>query len=197
MFLIGASGSGKTSFMKTVLGDLKPKQGTVTDADGKDIYSYSPKQLASYRRDIGVVFQDYKLLESKTVRENVAFAMEVCAYRDSQINVRVPEILSQVGLLAKSNSFPRELSGGEAQRVAIARALIHNPQTVIGDEPTGNLDPKSAREVLDILQDLQKSGKTVLVITHDDRMVNALKKRVIAFKDGRVAYDSPQGEYVL
>ena len=197
MFLIGASGSGKTSFVKTLLGDLRPKSGYVLDAEGKDIYTYTQKQLALYRRNIGVIFQDYKLLESKTVRENVAFAMEVCGYPDSYIRTRVPEILAQVGLLAKGNRFPRELSGGEAQRVAIARALIHNPSIVIGDEPTGNLDPKSAAEIMRILEDFQKAGKTVVVVTHDDRAVNALKKRVVAFHNGDVVSDVPNGTYSL
>ena len=130
--------------------------------------------MLSYRRTIGVIFQDFKLLPRKTVRENVAFAMEVCGYDDIAIARRVPEVLSQVGLLSKKEKFIESLSGGELQRTAIARALIHDPDIIIGDEPTGNLDPKNAEEIISILLTLNKGGKTILIATHDDRLVDSL-----------------------
>lgn len=141
------------------------------------------KQLLTYRRNIGVIFQDFKLLPKKTVRENVAFAMEVCGYDDRAIQKKVPEVLSQVGLLQKKDKYIESLSGGELQRTAIARALIHNPNIIIGDEPTGNLDPKNAEEIMILLEKLNKEGKTIIIATHDDRLVNIQKKRVITFKD--------------
>ncbi|MDD5377455.1 MAG: ATP-binding cassette domain-containing protein [Candidatus Gracilibacteria bacterium] len=197
VFLIGGSGSGKTSFIKMLIGDLKPKSGKFFVNGNKDVYSYTEKELLAYRRSIGVVFQDYKLLRSKTVRENVAFAMEVSGYKDSYIGEKVPEILSRVGLLHKKESFVETLSGGEAQRISIARALIHDPEIIIGDEPTGNLDPHNAEEIIDLLLELGKQGKTIIIATHDDRIVNRLKKRVITFKDGRIVSDKEGGEYVL
>ena len=130
--------------------------------------------MLSYRRTIGVIFQDFKLLPRKTVRENVAFAMEVCGYDDIAIARRVPEVLSQVGLLSKKEKFIESLSGGELQRTAIARALIHDPDIIIGDEPTGNLDPKNAEEIISILLSLNKGGKTILIATHDDRLVDSV-----------------------
>lgn len=197
VFLIGNSGSGKTSFIKSLIGDLKPKTWAIYDHNNRNIYEFNSKDLASYRRNMGVVFQDYKLLKSKTVRENVAFAMEVCGYKDSYIVNKVPEVLSQVGLLAKKENFINTLSGWEAQRIAIARALIHNPDTIIGDEPTGNLDPHNAEEVIDLLLNLNKSGKTIIIATHDEKIVNRLKKRVIAFKEGKIISDTMNGTYAL
>lgn len=197
VFLIGGSGSGKTSFIKMLIGDLRPKSGQFSIADGKDVYSCKEKELLAYRRNIGVIFQDYKLLRSKTVRENVSFAMEVSGYKDSYIGEKIPEILSRVGLLHKKESFVETLSGGEAQRISIARALIHDPDTIIGDEPTGNLDPHNAEEIIDLLLELNKQGKTIIIATHDDRIVNRLKKRVITFKNGHIVSDKESGEYVL
>lgn len=196
-FLIGGSGSGKTSLIKTLIAEIRPKSGTVSDSGGRAVSNLSGKDLAVFRRNVGVVFQDYKLLPSKTVRENVAFAMEVCGYPDSKILTRVPEVLSQVGILSKKESFIDALSGGEAQRVAVARALIHDPDVIIGDEPTGNLDPENAMEVMKIFERLSESGKTVIIATHDDKIVNRMKKRVVALKDGRVASDSRNSGYSL
>lgn len=196
-FLIGGSGSGKTSLIKTLIAEIRPKSGTVSDSGGRTVSSLSGKDLAGFRRNVGVVFQDYKLLPSKTVRENVAFAMEVCGYPDSKILTRVPEVLSQVGILSKKESFIDALSGGEAQRVAVARALIHDPDVIIGDEPTGNLDPENAMEIMKIFERLSESGKTVIIATHDDKIVNRMKKRVVALKDGRVASDSRSAGYSL
>ncbi|MDD2487437.1 MAG: ATP-binding cassette domain-containing protein [Candidatus Gracilibacteria bacterium] len=197
VFLIGNSGSGKTSLIKALIGDLKPKGGKIFDSLGRDIYDFSLKELTKYRRTIGVIFQDYKLLKSKNVKENVAFAMEVCGYNDKQISQKVPEVLSQVGLLNKKNNFIDTLSGGEAQRIAIARALIHNPEMIIGDEPTGNLDPHNAEEIMSILLELNKAGKTIIIATHDDKIVNRLKKRVITFKEGIIFSDIEGGSYNL
>jgi len=190
VFLIGTSGSGKTSFIKSLIGDMRPKTGAVYDDQNRNIYEFRSSETASYRRSIGVIFQDYKLLGSKTVGENVAFAMEVCGYKDEYIAAKVPEVLTQVGLLNKKNHFPGELSGGEAQRVAIARALIHNPSVIIGDEPTGNLDPKNEAEILAIFEELHHFGKTIVIATHNVNIVNRMKKRVILFQDGKIAQDT-------
>ncbi len=197
VFLIGGSGSGKTTLIRTLIGEILPKSGRILSDDGTDVSKLSGSELAKFRRSVGVVFQDYKLLPSKTVRENVAFAMEVCGYPDSKILSRVPEVLSQVGILSKKEAFIHSLSGGEAQRVAVARALIHDPDTIIGDEPTGNLDPENALEIMKILERLAESGKTVVVATHDEKLVDRMRKRVVALKDGRVVSDTPSGGYSL
>jgi cell division transport system ATP-binding protein len=180
-----------------LIADLKPKSWKFYIAQDKDVYSYSEKELLTYRRSIGVIFQDYKLLRSKTVRENVAFAMEVSWYKDSYIGEKVPEILSRVGLLNKKDAFVESLSWWEAQRISIARALIHDPDIILWDEPTGNLDPHNAQEIIDLLLELNKQGKTVIIATHDDRIVNRLKKRVITFKNWRITSDKEWGNYVL
>lgn len=197
VFFIGTSWSGKTSVIKSMIGSLKPKSWNVFDHIGNDIYSLSGDELLSYRRTIWVIFQDFKLLPRKTVKENVAFAMEVSGYDNATIHKRVPEVLSQVWLLLKKDKFIESLSGGELQRTAIARALIHNPDMIIGDEPTGNLDPKNAEEVIHILMKLHELGKTIVISTHDDRLVNSLKKRVIAFSDGKILSDTTPGNYSI
>ncbi len=197
VFLIGWSGSGKTSFIKALIGALAPKSGHIKNDLGKDIYKISGSDLLSYRRNIGVIFQDFKLLAKKTVRENVAFAMEVCGYDDRAIARRVPEVLAQVDLLHKKEKFIESLSWWELQRTAIARALIHHPDIIIGDEPTGNLDPRNAEEVISLLQKLNREWKTIIIATHDDRLVNTLKKRVIAFHDGKIFSDVEEWSYCL
>lgn len=197
IFFIGTSWSGKTSVIKSMIWSLKPKLWTVYDHLGNDIYSLSGSELLSYRRTIGVIFQDFKLLPRKTVKENVAFAMEVSGYDNETIHKRVPEVLSQVWLLLKKDKFIESLSGGELQRTAIARALIHQPDMIIWDEPTGNLDPKNAEEVINILMKLHEQGKTIVFSTHDDRLVNTLKKRVIAFEDGKILSDTTPGNYCI
>lgn len=197
VFLIWNSWSWKTSLIKTLIWDLKPKWWAVFDTLGRDIYNISLAELAKYRRSVWVVFQDYKLLKSKNVKENVAFAMEVCGYNDSQISQKVPEVLSQVWLLNKKDNFIDTLSGWEAQRIAIARALIHNPDIIIWDEPTWNLDPQNASEIMSILLELNKSWKTIIIATHDDKIVNKLKKRVITFKDWVIFSDVKNWGYNL
>lgn len=197
LFLIWSSGSGKTSIIKSMIGALSPKDGTIYDVHKRDIYSLSWNELLSYRRKIGVIFQDFKLLPRKTVKENVAFAMEVSGYDNRTIHKRVPEVLSQVWLLTKKDKFIESLSGGELQRTAIARALIHNPDIIIADEPTGNLDPKNAEEVIRLLTKLNNEGKTIIFATHDDRLVDNMKKRVIAFADSVIYSDVTPGTYCL
>ena len=197
IFLIGASGSGKTTFIRSLLGIIPAKDGTILDDAGKNISDLSPKELLKYRRSIGVIFQDFKLLPRKTVRENVAFAMEVCGYDRKTIMKRVPEVLAQVGLLEKKEKFVETLSGGEIQRTCIARALIHHPSIIIGDEPTGNLDKKNAEEIMYLLTKLSQDGKTIIMATHDDRIVDTYEKRVIAFENGKIVSDVPSGKYSL
>ena len=198
VFFIGHSGSGKTTLIRSLIGDFKPERGDIVLDNGGFLYrNLTEKLLLDYRRSIGVIFQDYKLMESKTVYENVAFAMEVCGYKDRQIQRRVPQALEQVGLLLKQDTSVMELSGWEKQRVSIARALVHEPSIIIWDEPTWNLDPVTAWEIIDIFIDLNKDGKTVIIATHDAQIVNTLKKRVIAFKDKKVISDTQEGGYSL
>lgn len=197
IFLIGGSGSGKTSFIRTIIGELPPKKWSIYNNSGHDIYTLGKNELLKYRRTLGVIFQDFKLLPKKTIAENVQFAMEVCGYTDDAIKMRVPEVLREVWLYEKRNAFIETLSGWEIQRTSIARALIHNPDIIIGDEPTGNLDPKNAEEVIKLLQKLHKEGKTIIIATHDDRLVDTLKKRVIAFRDQTIISDTREGTYCL
>lgn len=198
VFFIGYSGEGKTTLIRSLIGDFAPERGDIVLDSGAYLYkNMTEKVLLTYRKNIGVIFQDYKLLESKSVYENVAFAMEVCGYSDSYIKKKVPEALEQVGLLIKKDTFVYELSGGEKQRVSIARALVHNPDIIIGDEPTGNLDPHTAHEIMEIFEDLNKDGKTVIIATHDKNIVDSFRKRVITFKDKEVKSDVEKGKYSL
>lgn len=198
VFLIWYSGSGKTSLIRSLIWDFKPLKGEIILDNNLALYkNLTEETLLEYRRSIWVIFQDYKLLESKKVYENVAFAMEVCGYWDEIIRKKVPEALEQVGLLIKKDKFVYELSGGEKQRIAIARALVHDPKIIIWDEPTGNLDPDTAMEIMNIFQDLNSEWKTVILATHDSHIVNSLNKRVIAFKDKWIIYDTPKGKYEI
>lgn len=197
IFLIWNSGSWKTSFIKCLIGDLRPKIWKIYNSAEDNVYDLSQKELTKFRRTIWVVFQDYKLLSSKTVKENVAFAMEVSWYSDAKILQRVPEVLSQVWLLNKKDNFIDTLSWWEAQRVAIARALIHDPEVILWDEPTWNLDPQNAEEIMNILIELNNAWKTIIIATHDDKIVNRLKKRVITFKESKVFSDIEWGNYNL
>jgi len=198
VFIIGHSGSGKTSLIRSIIGDFPPASGDIVFENGTVLYgNISEKLLRQYRKKIGVIFQDYKLLESKTVYENVAFAMEVCNYSEKEIAKRVPEVLEQVGLLIKKDQFVGELSGWEKQRISIARALVHDPDTIIGDEPTGNLDPKTALNIMDIFVELNRIGKTVIIATHDRQIVDSYAKRVVAFRDKEIISDENPGRYSL
>ena len=198
VFFIGHSGEWKTTLVRSLIWDFKPQSGDIVLDNGGLLYkNLNENLLLAYRKSIWVIFQDYKLMESKKVYENVAFAMEVCWYKDKYIRKKVPEALRQVGILVKKDKFVYELSGWEKQRVAIARALVHEPTIIIWDEPTGNLDPITAREIMDIFEDINKEGKTVIIATHDKHIVDTMKKRVITFKDKQVASDVEKGKYNL
>ena len=186
IFLIGESGAGKTTFLRLLSGNFQPSRWTVLDKEGNSIYGYGASQMRDYRRQCGIIFQDYQLLERKTVYENVAYAMEVSNYSDAYISERVPEVLIRVGLREKSDRFPSQLSGWELQRVAIARALVHNPKYIFADEPTGNLDPKNAQIIMDILTDLNKEGKTIIFATHDMDLVWEYEHRTLIFEYGEI-----------
>lgn len=198
VFIIGYSGSWKTSLIRSIIWDFKPISWDIVLDNWALLYSnYSEKFLRQYRKSIWVIFQDYKLLESKTVYENVAFAMEVCNYKDKEIVKKVPEALEQVGLLLKKDKFVSELSGWEKQRVSIARALVHEPKIIIWDEPTWNLDPITALNIMKIFDELNKNWITVIIATHDKNIVDNFKKRVITFKDKKVFSDIEKGSYNL
>lgn len=198
VFLIGYSGSWKTSLIRSLIWDFKPTKWDIVLDNGLALYkNFNEEVLLEYRRDIWVIFQDYKLLESKKVYENVAFAMEVCGYGDDIIRKKVPEALEQVWLLIKKDKFVYELSWWEKQRVAIARALVHNPKIIIWDEPTWNLDPETSNEIMNIFLDLNAEGKTIILATHDKHIVNNLKKRVVTFKDKQIYSDKENASYNL
>ena len=198
VFLIWYSWSWKTSLIRALVWDFKPVIWDIILDNNQALYKgFIESSLLEYRRSIGVIFQDYKLLESKKVYENVAFAMEVCGYDDSIIRKKVPEALAKVGLLIKKDKFVFELSGWEKQRVAIARALVHDPKIIIWDEPTWNLDPETAAEIMDIFVDLNVEGTTIIMATHDATIVNNLNKRVIAFENRTVLSDVKNGKYIL
>lgn len=194
--VVGRSGSGKTTLFRILLGEEKPTSGSVF-FDGKDVNKISSREKCNLRRRIGTIFQDYKLLPTKTIYENIAYALEVTGTSDEDIEKYVPEALDTVGLLEQALHFPHQISGGEKQRTAIARALIHNPDVILADEPTGDLDPYNTRDVLDLLLTLNESGTTVILATHDKEVVNSLGKRVITIKDGKVVSDSKKGRFIL
>lgn len=196
VFFIWHSWSWKTSLIRSIIWDFKPENwDIILDNWGFLYMNHSNKFITSYRKTIWVIFQDYKLLESKKVYENVAFAMEVCGYNDKTIAKRVPEVLDQVGLIMKKDKYITELSGWEAQRVSIARALVHNPSIIIWDEPTGNLDPETAMSIMKIFEDLNKEWKTIIIATHDKNIVDKMWKRVISFKDKEVFSDNKKWNY--
>ena len=196
VFVTGRSGSGKSTLMKILLKEVEPTSGRVivNDMDlGKMPRSYVPK----YRRRLGVVFQDFRLLKDKTVYENVAFAQRVIGVSSRRIRESVPQMLKMVGLSSKYKSFPRQLSGGEQQRVAIARALINKPEVLLADEPTGNLDPQKAMETMRLLDEINRQGTTVIVVTHSRDLVNTMQKRVITIEKGVVVSDEEESGYRL
>jgi cell division transport system ATP-binding protein len=194
VFLVGASGAGKSTLMKLLIRDELATQGTVL-LDGDDLARLPRRKVPHVRRKIGIVFQDFKLLPTKTVRENIAFALEVTGTPRRRIKPAVERALSLVGLTRQAEQYPKQLSGGEQQRTAIARALVHDPRIVIADEPTGNLDPLISWEILQLLLRINELGVTVLMATHDSDLVTALRKRVVALEEGRVIRDELAGGY--
>lgn len=192
VFLVGPSGSGKSTIIKLITGELEPTSGTV-HVNGYSLERIRKREIPYLRRTVGVVFQDFRLIESKTVFENVAFAMRAVGASGKVIEERVPYILELVGLETKSRRHPNELSGGEQQRLAIARALVNNPSTIIADEPTGNLDPARSLEIMSLLQEINKLGTTVLVVTHQMELVEQFGNRVISIDEGLVVSDGMEG----
>ncbi len=193
-FLVGPSGSGKSTIIKLITGELKPTSGTV-HVNGYSLERIRKREVPYLRRTVGVVFQDFRLISKMTVYENVAFAMRVVGAKEKEIKERVPYVLELVGLDNKSRRHPGELSGGEHQRLAIARALVNNPSTIIADEPTGNLDPARAYELMQLLQEINKLGTTMLVVTHAQDLVKQFSNRVIVIEDGLIASDGMEGYY--
>ena len=186
--IVGHSGAGKTSLLKILLGEEKPTKGKVF-FDSLDMTKLKAAQINSFRRRIGTVFQDYRLLPNKTVFENVAFAMEAAGKTDEEIKKDVPYVLRLVGLEEKSTRFPRDLSGGQKQRVAIARAIINQPDVIIADEPTGNLDPINTQEIIGILKKINELGTTVLLTTHDSQVLQHVDERVVTMEHGHIIKD--------
>lgn len=196
VIIVGHSGAGKTTLTKLILAEEKPTEGSVF-FDSVDIHKLPSKELIKFRRKVGTVFQDFRLLPHKTVYENIAFAMEALDRDEEDIVEDVPKVLELVGLSSKLNLFPHQLSGGEKQRLAIARAIITQPDLVIADEPTGNLDPSNANEVVGLLKKLNEMGTTIILTTHNKSVIDQIKKRVITIEEGKVIRDDKDGKYML
>lgn len=194
VIVVGPSGAGKSTFLKLLTREERPTSGKIV-VGGIDYEQLKDKKIPLIRRKIGVVFQDFKLLPNKTVEENVAFALEIVGASNKEIKYTVPRVLTIVGLQGKEKSYPWELSGGERQRVAIARAIARQPKILIADEPTGNLDPKHAWDVIKVLEKINRYGTTVLLTTHNQDIVNKLRRRVITIQDGKLVSDKARGEY--
>jgi cell division transport system ATP-binding protein len=194
--VVGPSGAGKSTLVRMLTCEEKPDGGKVLVA-GRNILQLKPHELPYFRRKVGVVFQDFKLLPQKTVYENVAFALEVCGAEPKEIHDKVPRILDLVGMLKRRDNLPDELSGGERQRVSIARALVHSPKILIADEPTGNLDPVNAWEIIDLLSRINSRGTIVILMTHNKAIVDRLKRRVVLLKNGKVLSDKVKGGYII
>ncbi|MBU1032922.1 MAG: cell division ATP-binding protein FtsE [Patescibacteria group bacterium] len=194
--IVGQSGTGKTTLAKLLIAEEIATSGKI-EIGGWDITRIKNREIPSLRRQIGVVFQDFKLLPKKTVWENVAFALEVAGVPNKRIRDVVPQVLKIVGLEEKHKRFPHQLSGGEQQRVVIARSLVHRPKILLADEPTGNLDTLNTREIIDLLEKINKFGTTVVLVTHDREVVNGLRRRVVTLADGQVVADHSHGKYLL
>ncbi len=194
VFIVGPSGAGKSTLIKLLLKEVEPTEGKIY-LNNMDITRVKNRRIPYIRRNIGVVFQDFRLLHNKTIYENVAFAMEILGTHPKEIRRRVPMILSMVNLSRRADSFPDQLSGGEHQRVAIARAIVNSPPVLIADEPTGNLDPDTASEIMRVLMDINARGTTVLMATHAKDIVDSMKKRVIAIEKGSIIRDEERGGY--
>ncbi|HAB60225.1 MAG TPA: cell division ATP-binding protein FtsE [Lachnospiraceae bacterium] len=194
VFIVGSSGSGKSTLIKMLLKEIEPTSGKIF-VNGKDITRLRRRLVPKFRRNLGIVFQDFRLLKDRNVFENVAFAQRVIEKPSRTIQRNVPAMLSLVGLSDKLNAFPRELSGGEQQRVALARALVNNPLILLADEPTGNLDPKNSWDIMSLLDEVNKKGTTVVVVTHNVEIVDAMQKRVITMNKGILVSDEQKGGY--
>ena len=194
VFVVGDSGSGKSTLIKLIMKELDPTEGTIV-VNGKNLNKMKHRQIAKYRRGIGVVFQDFRLLKDRNIYENIAFALRVTETPTRIIKQKVPAELSLVGLAQKYKSFPKELSGGEQQRVAIARAIVNEPAILLADEPTGNLDPTNSWEIMSLLKEANERGTTVLVVTHNQEIVNEMNERVITMKQGVIVSDEKKGGY--
>lgn len=194
VFLVGASGSGKTTLLSLLLHEEEATSGEIHVA-GHDLRRISNRQVPHYRRSLGFVFQDYKLLNNKTVWQNVAYALEVIGTRRSTIKTMVPKVLETVGLTGKEKNYPHELSGGEQQRVAIARAYVNHPQILLADEPTGNLDPTTSLGIMEVLDAINRTGTTIVMATHNEEIVNSMRKRVIELHNGKIVRDEAHGSY--
>ena len=194
VFVVGPSGAGKSTFIKMLFREVLPTTGSIF-VNGMDILALSPKEIPFMRRQLGIIFQDYRLLPDRTVFENVAFAMQVIEAPHRKIRRQVNNVLDLVGLRHRSNAYPNELSGGEQQRIAIARAIVNDPVFVIADEPTGNLDPETSWDIMEIFKEINSAGTTIVMATHDKDVVDALGKRVIAIEQGRIVRDEKEGAY--
>lgn len=194
VFIIGASGSGKSTFLKLIMHEETPTEGEVY-VNGYSVHNMPRSEVPYLRRSLGIVFQDFRLLPNKTAYENVAFAMQIVEAQPREIRRQVPLALGLVGLSKKAKSYPSQLSGGEQQRVALARALVNNPAVLIADEPTGNLDPKTSMEIMELLDEINQRGTTVIVATHEKSIVDAMKKRVITLDRGELVSDVKKGLY--
>lgn len=194
VFLVGSSGAGKSTLIKLLLKEEEPTGGRII-LNNMDITKVKNRRIPYIRRNVGVVFQDFRLLHNKTVYENVAFAMEIIGAHPKEIRRKVPMVLSMVDLSRKASSFPDQLSGGERQRVSIARAIVNSPPVLIADEPTGNLDPETAWEIMKVLSDINGRGTTILMATHAKDIVDSMKKRVVEIHEGRIIRDEQKGGY--
>lgn len=194
IYIVGPSGAGKSTFIKMIYREEKPTSGKIL-VNGMNLSTLKNRRVPFLRRNIGVVFQDFKLLPTLTIFENVAFALEVTEHRPKDIKNRVLDVLSMVGLKHKMRMLPSELSGGEQQRISIARSIVNNPKLIIADEPTGNLDPDTAWEIMSILEEINLNGTTVIMATHNREIVNTITHRVIAIENGRIVRDEHRGEY--
>ena len=194
VFLVGPSGAGKSTFIKLMLKEIEPTEGKIV-VDGTDITKMTMRKIPYLRRKMGFVFQDFRLLQNKTVYENVAFAMEIIEANPREIRRQVPMILSMVSLSGKANLYPDQLSGGEQQRVSIARAIVNNPSVLIADEPTGNLDPETAWEIMKLIKQINRRGTTVVMATHAKDIVDTMQQRVIALEGGKIVRDNKKGVY--
>lgn len=194
VYVVGQSGAGKSSFLKLIYREEVASAGRVI-VNGQDLVSISNRKVPYFRRSVGTVFQDYKLLPNKTVFENIAYAMQVIGKKPKEINKRVNEVLDLIGLRHKAKVFPKNLSGGEQQRVAIARAIVNTPTILIADEPTGNLDPENSWEIMKILEQINMQGTTIIMGTHNSNIVNTIRHRVVTIDSGEIIYDQENGDY--